>query len=156
MSFFKELGDGLMGGFLRKPLKRATGLSDLQLLGLTGAAVAAPFAVPALFGAGAAGGAAAGGAATGAAASGATAASGAGGLMAYAKPAMTALQGASMAQGLMGGGQQQPMQGAQLNPQQANFGGLLASNPQAMDAEQQKRLMQQQQATMGLLGGRYG
>lgn len=158
MSFFKELGDGLTLGFLRKPLKKATGLSDMQLLGLTGAAVAAPFAAPALAGAGATGaGAAAGatGAATAGGASGAaTGAASAGGLMSYAKPAMTMLQGASMAQGLMGGGQQQPIQHAQLNTQSPNFGGLLTA-PQG-DAAAQKRLQQQQMALRGLLGVNYG
>lgn len=76
MSFFNEVWDGLQGGFLRKPLKKALGVSDLQLAGLTAAAVAAPYALPSLGAAGAgtaagatAGTAGAGGSLTGGAAS---------------------------------------------------------------------------------------
>lgn len=175
-----DLWDGIQGGFLRKPLKKATGLSDMQLAGLTAAAVAAPFALPAL----GAGGAAAGGAATGAAG---TAGSLTGGAASFAgtqaaapivdasvAASPQALQGMAAAPSASGGfssalgnagklsmigqqsgllGQQhQPIQGAQLNRQAPQFAGLL-TQPQDNDAQ---RRQQYQQYVQGLLGGSYG
>lgn len=163
MSFFNELWDGLQGGFLRKPLKQATGLTDAQLLGAAGLAVAAPYALPAL---GASGGAAGTAGASSAAPivdmsvqatpqmlQGASQSFGSGGLLStaasYGKPAMTALQGASMAKGLLG--QQQPIQGAQLNKQAPQFSGLL-NQPQNDD----ERRRQQYQQYVQNIGGGYG
>lgn len=170
MSFFNELWDGLQGGFLRKPLKKATGLTDAQLLGAAGLAVAAPYALPTLGASGAAAGTA--GASSAApmslganvattygavdavpAAVSASQGAASGGLLdtmaAYGKPAMTALQGASMAKGLLG--QQQPIQGAQLNKQAPQFSGLL-TQPQNDD----ERRRQQYQQYVQNIGGRNG
>lgn len=143
------------------PIKKSTGLTDAQMALLAGTAVAAPFVAPALAASAPAAGAAAvqGGAATaagGAATAGATGASAAApaaGWEAYAKPAMTAMQGASMAQGLLAN-QSQPVQAAPLQHQQANFSGLLTPDTVAQD--QQRRMQQQQMVMQGLLGGYRG
>lgn len=61
---FKNIGDPLNtmgGGLLWKPIKKATGLTDAQMIGLGAMAVAAPYALPAM---GAMGGAGAAGAAS--------------------------------------------------------------------------------------------
>lgn len=160
-NIFGQLWDHTAGGMLWKPIKRATGLTDAQMALIAGAAVAAPFVAPAMAaGAPAAGAAAAeGGAATaagGAATAGATGASAAApaaGWEAYAKPAMTAMQGASMAQGLLAN-QSQPVQAAPLQHQQANFSGLLTPDTTAQEAERRKQ--QQQMVMQGLLGGYRG
>lgn len=159
MSVFKELWEhATPAGLLWKPVKKATGLTDAQMAGIAGLAIAAPFAAPALMGGAAAGAGTAGSAAAGTSGAAGASAGGAAaadaGLMSYAKPALSVLQGASMAKGLMGGGQPQPIQGAQLQSQPANFSGLLSRSP--IEQEQQRRLMQQQQATMCLLGRNYG
>lgn len=51
MNLFKSLGDPLNmmgGGLLWKPMKKATGLTDAQMIGLGAMAVAAPYALPAM------------------------------------------------------------------------------------------------------------
>lgn len=152
MSFglFKTLYDTGIGGVLRKPIKEATGLSDAQLAGIAALAVAAPYAAPYM----AAGGAEAGaGAAASAPTASASAATPAAGWEAYAKPAMTAMQGASMAQGLLAN-HSQPVQAAPLQHQAPNFSGLLAQDTTQQD--QQRRLQQQQMVMQGLLGGYRG
>lgn len=66
MSFFNQLWDNTAGGLLWKPLKKATGLTDAQMIGLGAMAVAAPYALPAMGASGAAGaGQAAGASSTG-------------------------------------------------------------------------------------------
>lgn len=177
-----DLWDGIQGGFLRKPLKKATGLTDAQLMGVTAAAVAAPFALPALGvsgaaagTAGAAGGATAGaGSLTGGAASFAGTQAAAPIVDASVAASPQALQGMATAPSASGGfstalgnagklsmiGQQtgllnpqhQPIQGAQLNHQAPQFSGLL-TQPQDNDAQ---RRQQYQQYVQGLLGGSYG
>lgn len=165
-----DLWDGLQGGFLRKPLKKATGLTDAQLLGAAGMAAAAPFALPAMGAGGATAGAAGASGAAGAAPltlgsnvatnfgavdaiPAATEATQGAGLLdtlsSYGKPAMTALQGATMAKGLLG--QQQPIQGAQLNHQAPQFSGLLTPTQN----DDQLRRQQYQQYVQNI-GGRYG
>lgn len=173
-----DLWDGIQGGFLRKPLKKATGLTDAQMIGLGAAAVAAPFALPALGAsgaAGAAGGASAGaGSLTGGAASFAGTQAAAPIVDASVAASPQALQGMATAPSASGGfssalgnagklsmiGQQtgllnpqhQPIQGAQLNHQAPQFAGLL-TQPQDNDAQ---RRQQYQQYVQGLLGGSYG
>lgn len=142
------------GGLLWKPIKQATGLTDAQMIGL-GAAAAAPFLIPAM-GAGAASAAPA--VASAAAPTTATAATTAAtapastgmlgqALAGYTKYGAPALQGASMAQGLLSS-HQQGMQAPQL---QGGSGGdmsqLIQANNSQLAALQQKRLQRQ-----GLLG----
>lgn len=142
------------GGLLWKPIKQATGLTDAQMIGL-GAAAAAPFMIPAM-GAGAASAAPA--VASAAAPTTATAATTAAtapastgmlgqALAGYTKYGGPALQGASMAQGLLSP-HQQGMQAPQL---QGGSGGdmsqLIQANNSQLAALQQKRLQRQ-----GLLG----
>lgn len=154
-NIFGQLWDNTAGGLLWKPIKRATGLTDAQMALIAGGAVAAPFVAPAAM-AGGAGTAATGAAAAPAATTAAgatTAAAPAAGWEAYAKPAMTAMQGASMAQGLLAN-HSQPVQAAPIQHEQANFAGLLTPDTTAQDAEKRK---QQQLAVMqGLLGGYRG
>lgn len=134
------------------PIKKSTGLTDAQMAGIAGLAIAAPYAAPMLAGSGAAGGAATAGAAGTSAAAPAAGAQMAG-WGAYAKPAMTAMQGASMAHGLLGSAQQ-PIQGAQLQNRGSDFSGLLSPDVTMQEAEKRK---QQQMAVMqGLLGGYRG
>ena len=164
MSFFNEMWDGLQGGFLRKPLKKMTGLSDAQLLGAAGMAIAAPYMLPAM---GASGAAGAGSTATGglggflegaAGASGAAgagqSAAGQGGLLStfsqYAQPASQAMSIAGQTKAMTQG---QPMQAPQAQFQQGQgFAGLLAPTNQV---DPEKRRQAQQMAVQGLLGG-YG
>ena len=124
------------GGLLWKPIKQATGLTDAQMIGL-GAAAAAPFLIPAM-GAGAATTAATAPASTGMLGQA---------LAGYTKYGGPALQGASMAQGLLSP-HQQGMQAPQL---QGGSGGdmsqLIQANNSQLAALQQKRLQRQ-----GLLG----
>lgn len=151
MSFFNEVWDGLQGGFLRKPLKKALGVSDLQLAGLTAAAVAAPYALPSL---GAAGAGTAGATTAGTAGATAGTAGAQGGLLStfsqYAGPASQAMNIAGQARGL---GQGQPMQAPPAQfAQGQGFGGLLNPTDQV---DPRKRQQAQQMAVQGLLGG-YG
>lgn len=157
-NFFQGIWDNAIGGVLRKPLKQATGLSDLQLAGLTAAAVAAPYAIGA----------------SGAAGAGSTATGGMGGFFeglmgsgaAAGAPAAPAAEAGGMSSYLGTAGklatigsqtgllnqQHQPIQGAQLNRQAPQFAGLL-TQPQDNDAQ---RRQQYQQYVQGLLGGSYG
>lgn len=158
--------------FVWDPAKKATGLTDAQLAGVAALAVA-PFAAPALMGAGAAG---AGTAGTAGATAGATGgvlnfagtqaaapianasvaatpemtaglgASSGSSLAGYGKAAMSGLQGAQMANGLLSS-PQAPMQAPQL-PQYQDMSGLLNANQGQIEALQQKRM-----ARRGLLGG---
>ena len=143
------------GGLLWKPIKQATGLTDAQMIGLGAAGAAAPFLIPAM-GAGAASAAPA--VASAAAPTTATAATTAAtapastgmlgqALAGYTKYGAPALQGASMAQGLLSP-HQQGMQAPQL---QGGSGGdmsqLIQANNSQLAALQQKRLQRQ-----GLLG----
>lgn len=124
------------GGLLWKPIKQATGLTDAQMIGL-GVAGAAPFLIPAM--------------GSGAATTAATAPASTGmlgqALAGYTKYGAPALQGASMAQGLLSP-HQQGMQAPQL---QGGSGGdmspLIQANNSQLAALQQKRLQRQ-----GLLG----
>lgn len=124
------------GGLLWKPIKQATGLTDAQMIGL-GVAGAAPFLIPAM--------------GSGAATTAATAPASTGmlgqALAGYTKYGGPALQGASMAQGLLSP-HQQGMQAPQL---QGGSGGdmspLIQANNSQLAALQQKRLQRQ-----GLLG----
>lgn len=124
------------GGLLWKPIKQATGLTDAQMIGL-GVAGAAPFLIPAM--------------GSGAATTAATAPAPTGmlgqALAGYTKYGGPALQGASMAQGLLSP-HQQGMQAPQL---QGGSGGdmsqLIQANNSQLAALQQKRLQRQ-----GLLG----
>lgn len=124
------------GGLLWKPIKQATGLTDAQMIGL-GVAGAAPFLIPAM--------------GSGAATTAATAPAPTGmlgqALAGYTKYGAPALQGASMAQGLLSP-HQQGMQAPQL---QGGSGGdmspLIQANNSQLAALQQKRLQRQ-----GLLG----
>lgn len=124
------------GGLLWKPIKQATGLTDAQMIGL-GVAGAAPFLIPAM------------GAGAGTTAATAPASTGMLGqaLAGYTKYGGPALQGASMAQGLLSP-HQQGMQAPQL---QGGSGGdmsqLIQANNSQLAALQQKRLQRQ-----GLLG----
>lgn len=124
------------GGLLWKPIKQATGLTDAQMIGL-GAAAAAPFLIPAM------------GAGAGTTAATAPASTGMLGqaLAGYTKYGAPAIQGASMAQGLLPP-HQQGMQAPQL---QGGSGGdmsqLIQANNSQLAALQQKRLQRQ-----GLLG----
>lgn len=157
------------------PAKKATGLTDAQLAGVAALAVA-PFAAPALMGAGAAGAAGAGTAGTAGATAGATggllnfagtqaaapianasvaatpemtaglSASSGSSLAGYGKAAMSGLQGAQMAKGLLSS-PQTPMQAPQL-PQYQDMSGLLNANQGQIEALQQKRM-----ARRGLFGG---
>ena len=85
----------------------------------------------------------------------------AGGLLAgfekYAKPVS---QGLGIGQQIGGMNQQQPIQPAQLpqrsGPDLSQFIAAEAQRNQAMEQEKQNRLMQQQMALGGLLGGGYG
>lgn len=175
-NFFQGVWDNAIGGVLRKPLKKATGLSDLQLAGLTAAAVAAPYALPSLGASGAsAAGAAEAGSITGgaagfsgtqaaapivdasvaytpSAASAAPSAAGAGSAGSFSSYLGDAGKLATIGKqaGLLD--QAQPVQGAQLNRQAPQFAGLL-SQPQDNDAQ---RRQQYQQYVQGLLGGSNG
>ena len=181
MSFFNEVWDGLQGGFLRKPLKKMTGMTDAQMLGAAGLAIATPYALPSL-GAAGAGTAGAGGSLTGGAASfagtqaaapvvnasvayvpeAASATAGTegaeGGLLStfskYAQPASHTMNIATQARGLAQG---QPMQAPPAQfAQGQGFGGLLKPTDQV---DPRKRQQAQQMAVQGLLngyGGRYG
>lgn len=160
MSFFGELWDNTAGGLLWKPLKKATGLTDAQMIGLGGLAVAAPFALPAMGAAGASGAATAGAAGTAGASTAATgaAAGGAatqGGLLStfgqYAGPASQALNIAGQTKAMTQG---QPMQAAPAQFQQGQgFAGLLNPTDQV---DMEKRRQAQQMAVQGLLGGYRG
>lgn len=175
-NFFQGVWDNAIGGVLRKPLKKATGLSDLQLAGLTAAAVAAPYALPSLGASGAsAAGAAEAGSITGgaagfsgtqaaapivdasvaytpSAASAAPSAAGAGSAGSFSSYLGDAGKLATIGKqaGLLD--QAQPVQGAQLNRQAPQFAGLL-TQPQDNDAQ---RRQQYQQYVQGLLGGSNG
>ena len=179
MSFLGELWDNTAGGLLWKPLKKATGLTDAQMIGLAGAAVAAPFALPAIGAGGAAGGAAGGllgGAPMSLATSvnpasmtamnglgvGAGAAPASGGLLstisAYAKPAGDALGAASAAKSVIGGAQQ-PVAAAPSQSRPLDLSGVLVPQAQLEQLRMQddmKRRLAGQQAAQGLLGGGYG
>lgn len=152
MSFFNEVWDGLQGGFLRKPLKKMTGMTDAQMLGAAGLAIAAPYALPSVMGA--AGTAGATGATAGTAGATAGTAGAQGGLLStfsqYAQPASQVMNIASQARGLSQG---QPMQAPQAQfAQGPGFGGLLNPTDQV---DPRKRQQAQQMAVQGLLGG-YG
>ena len=172
---FGDLWDKTAGGLMWKPLKKATGLTDAQMIGLGAMAVAAPFALPALGGAGAAG--AAGAAEAGAAAgSGASLTGGAVGfsggqaaapIVELSTPAtQQTISGLSQSgggggllrnaatlsqiganSGVLGAQPQAPMQAPQLPQFQDVSGGLLGG----LDEMQQKRL-----ARRGLLEDGYG
>lgn len=154
MSFFGDLWDNTAGGLLWKPLKKATGLTDAQMIGLGGLA-AAPFALPAM---GAMGGAAgASGAAAGASGAAGTAGASAAapGLLStfsqYAGPASQALNIAGQTKSMM---QTPEMQSAPAQFQQGQgFGGLLT---QVDQFDPEKRRKDQQMAMQGLLGGYRG
>jgi len=152
MSFFNEVWDGLQGGFLRKPLKNMTGMSDAQLAGAAALAVAAPYALPSMGASGAAGA----GQAAGAASAGSAGAAGAqGGLLGtfsqYAGPASQAMNIAGQTNALSQG---QPMQAPQAQfAQGQGFGGLLT---QVDQFDPEKRRKDQQMAMQGLLGGYRG
>lgn len=175
MSFLGELWDNTAGGLLWKPLKKATGLTDAQMIGLSGAAVAAPFALPAMGGGGAAGGLL-GGSPMSLATSvnpasmtamnglgvGAGAAPASGGLLstisAYAKPAGDALGAASAAKSLIDGAQQ-PVSAAPSQARPLDLSGVLVPQAQLEQLRMQddmKRRLSGQQAAQGLLGGGYG
>lgn len=152
---FGDLWDGLKGGFLRKPLKKATGMSDAQLAGATALAIAAPYALSSV-GAGA-GSAASGGmggffeglmGASGSAGS-AGSAGAAGAESTFAQGLGTAGKVATIGQqtGLLGAQPQAPMQAPQLPQFQDVSGGLLSG----LDEMQRKRM-----ARRGLLGDGYG
>lgn len=147
MSFLGELWDNTAGGLLWKPLKKATGLTDAQMIGIGAMAVGAPYALPAM---GAMGGAAGASGAAGAAA-------GSGGLLSslgqIAGPASQAMNIAGQANALSEGRQ---MQAPQMQPVQSNpgaFTGLLGPTDQF---DPQKRRQAQEMAMQGLLGGYRG
>jgi len=149
MSFFGDIWDNTAGGLLWKPLKKATGLTDAQMIGLGGVA-AAPFVLPAVGAMGGAGAAGAAGASAGAAAPTAQ-----GGILGtfsqYAGPASQAMNIASQANALSQG---QPMQAPQAQFQQGpGFAGLLTPSVQV---DPEKRRQAQQMAVQGLLGGYRG
>lgn len=161
MSFgIKDLWKATPLGMAWKPLKQATGLTDAQMIGIGALAVAAPFAAPAIMGAGGAGAAgvagsgAAGAGAAGAAGTTAGAAGAQGGILStfgqYAGPASQAMNIAGQAQAMTQGQQMQvpPAQFAQGQ----GFGGLLNPTDQV---DPRKRQQAQQTAVQGLLGG-YG
>lgn len=155
-NFFKSIG---------RPITKATGLSDGQVLGL-GALAAAPFALPALVGAGAtapaAVGAAGAGAGIGAGAAAPVAAGAAkGGLLSQASSVMLPIsQGLQISNQVAAMNQQQPIQPAPMQqrpgPDLSQFIAMEGQRNQMMDAERQKRLQQQQMALGGLLGGANG
>lgn len=152
MSFFNQLWDNTAGGLLWKPLKKATGLTDAQMIGLGAAAVAAPYALPAMGAIGASGAAGTGQAA---AAGQAVSAAGQGGLLStfsqYAGPASQALNIAGQTQAMTQG---QPMQAPPAQFQQGQgFAGLLNPTDQV---DMEKRRQAQQMAVQGLLGGYRG
>lgn len=147
MSLLKSIADPfnmMGGGLLWKPLKKATGLTDAQMIGVSAAALAgAPHVVPAITGSGAAAPAA------GAAEGGVLSTFGQ-----YAQPASQVMNIASQAHGMSQGQQMQapPAQFAQGQ----GFGGLLNVTDQY---DPRKRQQAQQVAVQGLLngyGGRYG
>ena len=149
MSFFGDIWDNTAGGLLWKPLKKATGLTDAQMIGLGGMA-AAPFVLPAV---GAMGGVGAAG--TAGATAGAAAPTAQGGILGtfsqYAGPASQAMNIASQANALSQG---QPMQAPQAQFQQGpGFAGLLTPSVQV---DPEKRRQAQQMAVQGLLGGYRG
>ena len=144
MSFFGDIWDNTAGGLLWKPLKKATGLTDAQMIGLGGVA-AAPFVLPAV-------GAMGGAGAAGAAVAGLPGKEG-GMLDAFAKYAAPASSVANIADkaGAFGG---QPMQAPQAQFQQGpGFAGLLTPTEQV---DPEKRRQAQQMAVQGLLGGYRG
>lgn len=174
MSFFRDFGADLGMGFLRKPLKNATGMSDAQLAGTAALVVAAPYALPAAgsAGAGSAGASTAGSTggllnfagtqapapiasmsvqATPQIAAGAQGSGG--GLLSsmnqYAQPMSQGMQMYNQAKAM---NQQEPVQGGQL-PQYQDLSGLLSANNQQMAQLEAKRMARRQQ---GLLGGVYG
>lgn len=157
MNLFKSLGDPLNmmgGGLLWKPMKKATGLTDAQMIGIGAMAVGAPYALPMMGSAGAAG---AGQAAASAGTAGQAAAS-QGGLLStmgqFAGPTSQALNIANQTRALSQG---QPMQAPPAQFQQGQgFAGLLNPTDQV---DPEKRRQAQQMAVQGLLsgyGGRYG
>lgn len=151
MSFFGELWDNTAGGLLWKPLKKATGLTDAQMIGMGAMAVGAPYALPAMGAIGTPGIAGAGQAAAGQAG----AAAGQGGLLStfgqYAGPASQAMNIAGQAKAMSQG---QPMQAAPAQFQQGQgFAGLLNQTDQV---DMEKRRQAQQMAVQGLLGGYRG
>lgn len=152
--FFGGLWDGLQGGVLRKPIKKATGMTDAQMLGAAALAVGAPYALPSFGASGATAGTV--GAANppgllntapvslgqsmepmtnfaavdtphASAASGAVSAdaNSAGLFEKYGGQASSALQGVSTLKGLLDV-QEPPIQHAPLNRQEPNFAGLLS------------------------------
>lgn len=159
-----KVWDHTGAGMLWKPVKKATGLTDAQMIGLGALAVAAPYALPAMGASGAAGGAGASGGASGLSFAGGTTgapALGAGtstGLATGVDMAGTgvgstgagvgssgagglltmdnASKGMTMAQqaGLLDQQQQQPMQAGQVGLQGPDFSGLLAASSQ-LDAQ---------------------
>lgn len=149
MSFFGNIEGALKGGLLWQPIKKATGLTDAQMIGIGAMAVGAPYALPMMGSAGAAG------AGQAAAAGQAGAAAGQGGLLStfsqYAGPASQALNIAGQTKAMTQG---QPMQAppAQFQPGQG-FGGLLT---QVDQFDPDKRRRDQQMAMQGLLGGYRG
>lgn len=152
MSFFGELWDNTAGGLLWKPLKKATGLTDAQMIGMGAMAVAAPYALPAM---GAIGTPGIAGAGQAAAAGQAGAAAGQGGLLStfgqYAGPASQAMNIAGQTKAMTQG---QPMQAAPAQFQQGQgFAGLLNPTDQV---DMEKRRQAQQMAVQGLLGGYRG
>jgi len=149
MSFFGDIWDNTAGGLLWKPLKKATGLTDAQMIGL-GSVAAAPFVLPAV---GAMGGVGAAG--TAGATAGAAAPTAQGGILGtfsqYAGPASQAMNIASQANALSQG---QQMQAPQAQFQQGpGFAGLLSPTDQV---DPEKRRQAQQMAVQGLLGGYRG
>lgn len=154
MSFFGNIEGALKGGLLWQPIKKATGLTDAQMIGIGAMAVGAPYALPMMGSAGAAG---AGQAAASAGTAGQAAAS-QGGLLStmgqYAGPTSQALNIANQTRALSQG---QPMQAPPAQFQQGQgFGGLLS---QVDQFDPEKRRQAQQMAVQGLLsgyGGRYG
>lgn len=142
MNLFKSLGDPLNmmgGGLLWKPMKKATGLTDAQMIGIGAMAVGA------------------GQAAASAGTAGQAAAS-QGGLLStmgqFAGPTSQALNIANQTRALSQG---QPMQAPPAQFQQGQgFAGLLNPTDQV---DPEKRRQAQQMAVQGLLsgyGGRYG
>lgn len=153
---FKNIGDPLNimgGGLLWKPLKKATGLTDAQMIGLGAMAVAAPYALPSLGAAGA--GAAGTGATAGTAGATAGTAGAQGGLLStfsqYAGPASQAMNIAGQTRAMTQG---QPMQAPQAQfAQGPGFAGLLTPTEQV---DPEKRRQAQQMAVQELLGGYRG
>ena len=161
----KDIWQATPLGAAWKPLKKATGLTDAQMIGLGAMAVAAPYAIPAM---GASGAAGAGSTATGGlggfieGAAGASGAAGAGqsaagqsGLLStfgqYAGPTSQALNIAGQTKAMTQG---QPMQAPQAQFQQGQgFAGLLNPTDQV---DPEKRRQAQQMAVQGLLGGYRG